>query len=112
MKRRKIEGKSDAQMVLFPPTISQDHFELWQRLKGWYGTHLVFIVLDGYYVTMGDDAVLAAQLTDRMPDRGDGFEAIIIPQEDFTGLVAALTLAGRMVAICDPPEDPTRHLFT
>lgn len=109
MGKKKYDSK-DQLLIAFPPTISGESVKWWTSFKRNYADYLILLMQEGLYVTLGIDALIIHQITGYPLHRGDHILCYFHPQdlEEVFKLVAG---AGLRMAVCDPPNNPGKHIF-
>ncbi len=108
MKKKKYQS----QLPLgYPPQIHSSDMFAWRELKELHKDWVVFILLDGVYVTMEENALLTHHLSGQNTHL-DGIEICYFPISELHLVLTKLSLAGCYSAICVPINDPKQHLFT
>lgn len=98
-------------LLEYPPPICQGDILVWQKLKNSYGNHIVFIIVDGFYIALGEDANYVHEIAEQPIFIGD-IEICFFSIPLLSQVMQKLSDRDLRVAICDPPNDPEKHLFT
>jgi len=109
--RRKCSSNPAQLRLAFPPVLTPELTDCWRHLKASYPDPVVFVVESGHYISLDTDAETIAQLT------GYAFEPasirfMAVAFDEAATWFAALAHAGLPILICDPPDDPSRFVFT
>jgi len=109
-KNRRAAGKGQ-RLIAYPPQASASLLETWQRCKLKYAQRIVLLYENGYYYTYGEDAEALVALTRTYAEQTDGPAFSHFAEHLLETVLEALGKADQYWVICDPPEDPTLHIF-
>lgn len=97
--------------IAFPPQPSEQSHGLWLRCKMFYPTRVVILLEEGYGFTLSSDALTLTLIINCPLYEQHGFQICYFPIAHLNTVLSMASRVGVDLVVCDPPEDPTCHLF-
>jgi hypothetical protein len=111
MRRKKRRCESQL-FIEYPPELRSDHFKRFDELKGLYPGFVVFMLQDGFYLSIGRDAGQVSGIENILTSQTVQGECCFFGIGSFDMVMRKLVGNGLYIAICAPPHDVSQHLFT